>query len=281
MTVSRARSIVVVSHRRSGTHLAIDSILNNLEPFRSSRSPVVNLDRITSRSLRPLSVEALRRCFESGPCVFKTHTHPDIEAFFDRDAEKVRLLSSILSSSFVIYVHRDGRDVMTSLFHYVSRHVNPECAAMTCGSFLRMFNEFDAETYAGDLGRVEYWKRHVEGWLDDDRRAACVPYEALYGDLTSCLQQLARGARGRVCARIINVKRTRVGGSPLSRRLHERWLRMRHLLGGPRYTAVAFRRGAIGDHRGWFTPADLSWFDDIAGSTLVRLGYASLKGDPS
>ncbi|MCL4219332.1 MAG: hypothetical protein KJ052_20310, partial [Candidatus Hydrogenedentes bacterium] len=104
------RHVCVVSHRRSGTHLLIDTLFNNFPGFQPA---YVNLDHLTLRQGRKLTPAELRDRLER-PCILKTHGHANLEAFFDQDRDVLDSVYAALDESSMIYIYRDGRDVMVS-----------------------------------------------------------------------------------------------------------------------------------------------------------------------
>jgi hypothetical protein len=145
--------IVVASHRRSGTHLLIDSLINNLE---NCLPDYINLD--TQGIPRSADYDCGQSCI-----VCKTHAHGNIHAFFEAKGANHLEIDSFLQKSKVIYIHRDGRDVLVSLYHYMkSFHKAVLKESFEC--FIKNLNDFDADTYNGFLNRIEYWMFHIDSW---------------------------------------------------------------------------------------------------------------------
>ena len=71
---------------------------------------------------------------------------------------------NLVESSKIIYIHRDGRDVLTSLYFYAKKY-RSEITEMSFSDFIRMDNDFDGDTYQKSLNRIEYWKFHVSNWF--------------------------------------------------------------------------------------------------------------------
>ena len=101
--------------------------------------------------------------------------------------EEKEFVENLLENSKVIYVYRDGRDVLVSLYHYIRgfREDLPEFS-----DFIRMPNDFDP--YYRSVNRVEYWKEHVEGWLGrSNLDIVTVSYEQLHADYVSTIRELS------------------------------------------------------------------------------------------
>jgi hypothetical protein len=254
--------VIVISHRRSGTHFAIDAIRNNFPDCRGEHLDLDHLRPSHPARMTPRHVEERRA---RGPVVFKSHALPEPERSFG-DAETSDFVRRIVERARIVYVHRDGRDVCVSLYFY-ARNFDPAVRAMAFGEFLRMNNEFDAAAYDGDLTRVEYWCRHVEGWTARPDVFAIgfsdllERFDETVGRLASFLD---RPAPRTVC----KVRRRALGGGPLGKVLEKLRTRL-----DARFSSVGFRKGVAGDHVRHFAPEDSDYFDAIAGETMRRLGY--------
>jgi hypothetical protein len=264
--------VVVASHRRSGTHLTIDSILNNFEGFETGgRSAEVNLDLLAPRTAGALPLDAVRDALARGPRVVKTHAHADVVSYVAASPEVGDFARALLAESKRIYVHRDGRDVLASLHHYV-RGFHPEGEALSFAAFLRATGDPDAPPSGRDLDRAGYWALHVRSWLAQEGVLVlsfddfAQRYEATLDRVAAFLELPRReesrdvrlGGRGALA-----VWRARLAQRLLPARL-QRVVR----------TTVAFRRGASGGWRELFTPEDLALFEARAGALNRELGYA-------
>ena len=118
--------VFVASHRRSGTHLTLDSLVANFDHFGSG---FANFDDDSSKSDQRL---------------FKTHVD-NLEASQMTD-----------KSSKVVYVVRDGRDVLVSLYNY-EKSLNQEVRDMNFAEFMRSPNPYNVTKPPMKLNRVEYW----------------------------------------------------------------------------------------------------------------------------
>jgi hypothetical protein len=254
--------VIVVSHRRSGTHFAIDAIRNNFAGYRREH---VDLDHLRPSHPAGLTLDEVRRAMAAGPSLFKSHMLPDPGRFFG-DAAVARFVRDLLDRARIVYVHRDGRDVLVSLYHY-AQNFDPAVRRMGFAEFLRMDNEFDASAYEGPLKRVEYWCRHVAGWVDGPG-ILTVGFDELLRSFDGTLARLARLLERPLPERVCRVRRRALPGGPLGR-LVER-LRTRV---GSRYSSVGFRKGVSGDHARLFAPEDAAYFEATAGATMRRLGY--------
>ena len=275
-----AKSVVVASHRRSGTHLMIDSLrLNFPQRFGRDRwGPYINLDHVNKRYGSRISLHDLYAALEQRPCIFKTHAHNLLWDFFEQDREVIALLQRLLKRRRVVYVHRDGRDTLVSLYHY-ARSFNDRIAEKKFSEFMRMFNDFDGDTCLRPMHRPDYWAWHVDGWIRH-RDVYSVAFDQLTQDFASILMQLADRLELEQPVGLVNpVRRSRLThwqGSYPSRL----WERMRRWLpGSSRYTAIQFRTGVSGGYRTVFSDDDLQFFDRHAAGAMKMLGYYAAQDE--
>lgn len=264
--------ILVLSHRRSGTHLTIDAIRNNFPPYSGAH---INLDRLPARHPNPLPLATVQEKLAEKPRVIKSHMHANVDAFFEHDDAHVSLAKRLLDEAVVIYVVRDGRDVLTSLFYYMQEHHSERMMDVTTGEFLHMKNELDDNSYGAALNRIDYWAEHVREWCKCEQTFP-VTFEALTTDYTAAVRRIGKRLDLPPPDAPVNVVRRRKSplDQPLMRRvagwfdaLHRRGLAA---VGLKEYTAKNFRKGAIGDHQTLFSKEDLAYFNRQAGSVLEQ-----------
>ena len=141
--------VSVFSHRRSGTHLTIDSLINNFKPY----GDFISIDSSTKYQLD-------KRDIESDSVIFKSHSEQNLDDFFED-----QYLTKLVRSTNIIYVYRDGRDVMASLYDY-KKSYDKNTKGKSFATFIREKNDYYCSNDYSDLSRVEYWCRHVSGWLN-------------------------------------------------------------------------------------------------------------------
>ena len=184
------RPVVVASHPRSGTHLGIDTLRLNFAQcrmakrwFEHSERLYLPLDRFGRSDTVQLSVIRRLLCATERPLV-KTHAEPDLAG--------VRIWGSVLHlepelggwlrrNADLIYVYRDGREVLRSLWQFLGQFV-PESRVS--------FSEFLRQRVQG-VSRPRAWAQHVRGWLADPR-AYPVPMERLLRQPAAELEGIAR-----------------------------------------------------------------------------------------
>ena len=171
------------------------------------------------------------------PRLLKTHSRPE---------ERFRR---------VIYVLRDGRDVMVSQYHYQ-----------------RGLGRFDG-TFLGflDAGAPTRWAAHVTDWLDAaaGRGLLLVRYEDLLADAADVLRRMAAFAA-------LPAEPAHVAWA-VAQSSFEAMRRLQEARGRPRNAVPGFahvRQGTRGQWRTWFKAAHADAFSQAAGEALRRCGYA-------
>jgi len=233
--------ILVASHRRSGTHLLLDSIRNNAENVAQRFEAIED-----TRS----SVDD-----EARTVLIKTHLDRQGTDNFFRErtlSEQQRaLFQKMIETNRTVYVYRDGRDVMASLYHYMQR----EESGYDVTEHLRE-----------NLGR---WREHVGGWLGESK-AVKVSFEQLTRDfegaVAGVLRQLGLVQRSAVYNPYQKFDRG-VGLLPGLKR------RLKLLVGTAQTTSTKPRKGEIGDWKNLFDGPAKDFFKAEAGDLLIELGY--------
>jgi hypothetical protein len=255
------RVIVVASHRRSGTHLLLDSLRANA-PDVNPR--FMNLDRIepSHREHIPIPEFDRRLRARDGIVLVKTHTLPDARDW--KTPETADYAMTLIAGAPTIYAHRDGRDVIVSLYHYMASY-RSDVAQRPFGEFLR--NQLSAPD-APVLSRPGYWQHHVLAWLGAQPRALA-SFAALQGDFESALRNLAKRLELRVRPNPAPV--TLAGDRGLARTI--RRLLPRRLRGGRRSTAIRPHGGRSGGWHEMFDADDVAFFQAEAAEAMETLGY--------
>jgi Sulfotransferase domain len=256
--------VVVASHRRSGTHLVLDSLRRNALGVNPR---FMTLERLDPRHERHLTVAQFDRRLRhrGGTVLVKTHTLPNAAAW--RDPAAGAYASELLAEAPTLYVHRDGRDVLMSLYAY-SASYSPKVAQQSLGEFIR--GAHTGSDVAG-LSRAAYWQHHVLAWLETVP-AAVIGYADMLTDFQTTLTSLAERA-----GLPLREKLEPVGLEPPPSALVRLTRRARRAIGKPELrasTAIRPRTGGTGGWQAGFEPEDIAWFDGEASEAMRRLGYA-------
>lgn len=168
----------------------------------------------------------------------------------------------------VIYMARDGRDVLTSLYYQIQRVTGLEA---DFSEFLDFY--FDKRAAGAGL-----WHEHVLNWLDSS------PFRTGAGLLVR-YEDMKRDARHELerCAEFLELRITpdqldnamAVGSLDAMRQSEKRTERVKHREKGD---PIAFvRKGVVGDWTNHFSEADLERFDAVSRPAMQRLEYEAAE----
>ena len=161
-----------------------------------------------------------------------------------------------------IYVVRDGRDAMTSLFF----HVHGQSKKRVSTNHAAEFEEFVRRQLRHPTGSPVNWGDHVRSYFESTQQhhARLVRYESLLADpaesLASVIEQLT-GEPAHKCRLAKSVDRFAFAAQRGRDQQENR--------------ASYLRKGKAGDWRNHFTPAAAAEFADSCGDMLVAAGYES------
>lgn len=261
--MKNSKTIIVATHRRSGTHWTLDALRNNSPDISET---FLTLERASSEHGSPLPPADFRSRLEAlpGRVLVKMHDLPTA-SFWKRDDERAFALS-VLRGSPVIYVHRDGRDVMVSLYYYL-QSFDAAVKQQSFSDFLRSQSRLDGRDSGQSM--PAYWAHHARVWLRQPQ-VLPVSYRALETDYETSVRDMAAflGVRAGRSLRPIELPGQARQPSLLGRALWKLGYRKRRLS-----SAVQPRRGRSGDWRNHFSEQDLAFFMDQAGEQMFRLGY--------
>lgn len=190
--LAKKEPFYVVSHERSGTHFAINTIFANTYVQPRLRYVGDWLGPYDRPEARYRHLESLQRdwgAWQQDGGMVKTHADA---ALFRR----------WYPAAPVVYVLRDPRDTLVSFYHYLNsdelHRTNPGLADQRCrdfGDFLRRptgdylrYGFYEKPEFDNVAGR---WAQHVAGWLA--MPGACVVrYEDLTRDFRGVVRKVCR-----------------------------------------------------------------------------------------
>ena len=258
-----SKTIVIATHRRSGTHWTIDALRNNSPDVSDT---FMTLERASSDHDTPTPLPAFQKQVESleGRVLVKVHDLP-VATFWKREEERA-FAQSVLRESPAIYVHRDGRDVMASLYYYM-QSFDEDVKKQSFSEFLRSESTLDGVDTG--MSRPAYWAHHARTWLQQPNLLP-VSYAALENDYVNSVRQIAGflGIRVQRSIRAIDLPGRSGKPSLVGRALWKLGIRQKRLS-----SAVQPRRGRSGDWRNQFGDDDLDFFMGEAGEQMRQLGY--------
>lgn len=256
--------IIVATHPRSGTHLTIDLLRKQFSACQSwlwfgetLHHLYLDLDHLT-RDCAPCKsvLEAKQLLQRTERPVVKTHSLPSLNSFQD---QKRQFAQELLDQATIIYVVRDGRDVLCSAHVWMKQ--NDPGARCTLAAFLRQKDN--------GMSRVGRWASHVDTWRAYED-VHVVRFEDIVKD-----PHTAIGRLGDILGlephyeRPYLPQKLKCGG-----RLAAYWRRLTRQFES---TAVLGRHNGEEpqDWREAFSLEDRRFFHQEAGSQLIEMGYVN------
>ena len=181
-------TILVSSHRRSGTHFLIDSLRKNIPdavfPNHALLPADFNLGTLYAKTDRIYRI--FRKLIDSNaPVIIKSHLLPEeCDLSAPRDQHEA-LIKEIYDQSMKLYIPRDGKDVLISLYKFLK----PDCSF---SEFIREPNDHIVKEIRSiqeyDKNRVSYWSYHMTQW-----QAQPEVYHVPFSDLMSQFKPTIQG----------------------------------------------------------------------------------------
>lgn len=258
-----ANTIVVASHRRSGMQWTIDALRNNSPDINDSYMSLEQMDADHDAAI-PLAKFRRQLLNMDGRILINVHDLPSAHSWQGLDERQ--FARAVLQHSPTIYAHRDGRDVMVSLYFYM-QSFSETVRHQTFAQFLRGEAALNGDESA--LSRPAYWALHVESWLKKENMLA-VSYGDLESNYEATVRKLAAFLQVSVNdnLRPLNMPGSADDESGLGAMLERLGLWRRR---NP--FADQTRLGKSGDWRKLFDRRDRDFFMKEAGEALNRLGY--------
>jgi hypothetical protein len=239
--------IAVVSHRRSGTHLTIDTVRHNVAGISAKYHTLENVLPTHPDHCAPSLF--IQRLGTEQTCIIKTHALPGLEEF-RCDPHAYSVASELMARAKTIYAIRDGRDVMVSFYEY-RRKFDKTLADVSFGEFLR-------RPFPDGLRPAQSWALSVQSWAG--RPGVCVvPYEQYHADYVGMVRHIGEflGLPVRMPPFDMIVSR-----NPVAAKVS---------------TAVLYRRGVTQDYKSYFKADDYVFFDEEAGAAMDTYSAAFSK----
>jgi hypothetical protein len=258
-------NLFVLSHRRSGTHLTIDSILNNFNQFNCNNGQYFTL------SLDKNPNQQIQKLFDLQNCIIKSHILPNIK-IYNPSSDYIQSLRQLLMQSPKIYVIRNGLDVMVSLYFYM-KEFDQHVKKLSFSQFLRAPISLEP---INNITPPQLWATHIETWLASDilkQNTLILKYEQWILNYDQTLKTIAQFLNLPLSHnKIIDVRISNKANNKLAFYMGELKKKLKRL-SGKKITAVLPRKGTINDYKNHFSLQDLIYFNKIAGKTIKKLGY--------
>lgn len=168
--------VVVASHRRSGTHLTIDTLRRQFPACTTKKYFGAPMDRLYLNYDALCDVAHSNHVTDKGARVrvsknksVPIKTHKSYEEFRESRSVCVGFYDDWLADAVIFYIIRDVRRVLCSLHAYeqVFRHESRV-----------PLREFLGQRNKAGQNRVEAWGAHVRSWIKvEDPRVSIVRYE--------------------------------------------------------------------------------------------------------
>lgn len=163
-----------------------------------------------------------------------------------------------------IYIVRDGRDAVVSMYWHIKRATGMEAT----------FSEFLDSYLAGRFSGAGAWHEHVGGWLESpsfsEGNVHVVRFEDMKRDSARELEKTA-SFLGVAYNKETIADAVDAGSMDAMRDREKNSEGVTHLESGERIPVV--RKGIVGDWRNYFSASDLETFNRQAGQAMLRLGY--------
>jgi hypothetical protein len=147
-------NLLVISHQRSGTHLTIDSIINNFDYFNEEFAP---LNQICHDKISEEKIKTIQQKIQEGGYVIKAHFLPDLDKHCS-DNNIIQFVDKVFKESKKIYIVRNGLDVVVSSYFYAKKF-RSEIRDMSFKEFL------DYEGWPPvslGMDKLSFWAYHVD-----------------------------------------------------------------------------------------------------------------------
>lgn len=256
-------TVVIATHRRSGTQGVIDALRRNSPDINESYMSLEQLETNHDASI-PLANFRRQLLNLEGQVLINVHDLPSAEDW--KGLDERLFVRTILHNSPTIYVHRDGRDVLVSLYYYM-KSISETVRNQSFSRFLR--GEAALPGTESSMSRPAYWAHHVNSWLAKDNLKS-IAYSDLETNYDVTLRRMAAFLNVTLNSRLQPV--TAFGQGDSESMLDSV---LGKLGGWQRRSAQSDhpRIGKSGDWRRLFDRQDRDFFMREAGGTLRRLGY--------
>ena len=256
------KPIIVATHPRSGTHLTIDLLRKQFPECQgwlwfgeTLHHLYLDLDHLARDCSPCKSIEKATRLLQRAERpIVKTHSLPTLDRF---QGTKKQFAEELLNAADIIYVIRDGRDVLCSA-HVWKKSYYPQ-ARCSLAAFLRQEEN--------GMSRVRRWADHVDTWRTRDD-VKVFRYEDIVREPGRVIEELASvlGLHPKY-ERPYLPKKLQRGG-----RLAAYWRRLTRQFES---TAILGRYNGEKpqDWRTAFSLEDRRFFHREAGDMLIEMGY--------
>jgi hypothetical protein len=251
------KNIIVISHRRSGTHLTIDSIRNNFLDYKMNDYQVLN-----ENSIKDFNV--FLKLLNNKIQVIKTHFLPDFNLYSNND-QVISELDKLFKNSYLIYIYRNGLDVMVSLYEYMKKY-DIDVQKMSFNDFLVTENNFDNTTEK--MNRMKFWNYHIQNWKNSsfNDKILWIKYEDFITNYQETINNISNFFTLKVKNDITDIRISENNSKNI-------FVKIKNYLKGIKKTGVSVRKGQIGDYKNYFNNDSLELFKNECDTIMKNLKY--------
>lgn len=268
------KTILVVSHPRSGTHFLIDSIMRNFRDmeFPHIRPSFPSMENLLLYHDRNVSDMFHDYVFSSNGKnrIVKTHILPDefemalnSKKYFPNPKDR-RIMEHVYFNAEKLYISRDVKDVMVSWFYYhksgAALHgaMASRIQDATLPEFIRFSNHhiMPCRGFSDfDENLITYWSYHNKRWKEQN--VISLQYEDLKCNFERTMRYIASKLN------VEDMLLPDITKPPFIKLSSNKWInrikyRISRKLG---ITAVQPRKGVVGDHKSHLLPDDYAFID--------------------
>ena len=269
-------NIIIISYRRSGTHLTIDSLINNLQNFKEAE--IITLEKILQTKGKSFS-EELQTTVDTKNRIFKTHFVSDFN-LYALDLQDKAFLNNFFENNLKIYVYRNCFDVMVSLFHYMKNYES-EFNELKFNDFIQMQHDF--ERNPNNLNRSSFWAFHIDGWKQSNlaKNILFIKYEDWISDFNGTLNKISKFTEIKLNTKIIDI---RIKNSVSNNFVNKYWFAVKNKfyekIKKQKRTAVSPRKGKVNDYVNYFNDNTYKSINKDVWKMMEELDYKIMLDIP-
>jgi hypothetical protein len=262
--------ILIISHRRSGTHLAIDSLRLNVKDIAQNFLTLEVLfpfhKQYISRTIFEKKLQKYQDEYKY--IIIKTHLMLKGKGKYgdykNLDKDTQIFIDRLFEQAMKIYIFRDGRDVMVSYYHYLNQK---KIGDINIGHKKR--DEIDITFFDFLQQNLQFWCQHVMSWIDMEN-VLTLSFENFAfnyeNTLNHCLNFIGLDSKSDT----INIYKKFQSYNSLYMLILNKIIKIGRT---PKYSAIAPMDGDVGGWKNYFSKNEKDYFKQIAGDLLINLGY--------
>lgn len=262
--------VIVISHRRSGTHLTIDSIINNFEKY--GNESYWDIDRLQTKHRLNVCLDDVKKELDNRTRVIKTHCLPDFSIYTQNKEEEI-YYQELFASAKKIYIYRNCLDVMVSLYYYM-RRFDKVTQESDFSTFLKKNNNFDNTSTS--YSRSSFWAHHFTSWQNSPfgKDILFLKFEDWVKDYEGSLNKISHHLGLPMPTTINDLRMKDDIKSPMLKRVKKFGQKI-GIIKGIKRTSIFPRKGKVGGHRVHFDKKNtLPLIQDDAKALMRKLGYS-------